>query len=214
MKGECGVMCNELSKTAFEHRLPSLLHGIFMISLSHHSEPILLVGPSGFKTLLSEYFLKEAEVITLNKKLTVAQLLGSQVFLTNSEAKIFYLEQICKICRIKNKYSEFSEKLKKKQLKKEDITDCINIFQFPEPFKDAIHRLIDKLFNYDKCRENKSVISNITIEFQPGPFLSAILQGKSLVLKNLSNISYNERLKLNKLFSININNKYTSLILK
>jgi len=201
MKGECGILFEFDPKIRYTN---SLLNSMFQILLTENTEPVLLMGPSGFKTFLSQQFLREAKIITLNQESTIAQLLGSSSFLTDVEAKLFYLETICKICHIYNSFPKFSQKLMNNTLSKNDILIETNLAKglLPDSFKYSIDHLIDKLFDNSMNNNNKTcVIENITLEFKPGLLLSAILEGRSLILKNLSNLPTIVLERFNELFS-------------
>ena len=123
-KGKCYISLDLFgenitpSEKMIMKKLTSLLEDLFQISLASDKEPILLLGPSGYKTFLAQKFLPNAKTIALNQESTVEQLLGSASFFTKSDVKEFYLRLITLICR-NNKFKELREKLKKGILKKE-----------------------------------------------------------------------------------------------
>ena len=53
----------------------------------------------------------------------------------------------------------------------------------------------------EEDKTSNCVLSNTTLEFRPGLFLNAILQGQSLILKNLSNLPTIVLERFNELFS-------------
>ena len=75
-------------------RLTSLLNDLFQIKLANDKEPILLIGPSGYKTFLTQKFLFNTKIITLNQESSVEQLLSCILFFSKSEIKDFYLRLI------------------------------------------------------------------------------------------------------------------------
>ena len=74
---------NESSISQLEG-LFSLLNSYFNILLSNQSEPLIIYGPTSFKTFLSRLFLNEdkADLVSLNQETTVFQLIGSSSFFT------------------------------------------------------------------------------------------------------------------------------------
>ena len=46
---------------------------------------------------------QESDIISLNQESSINQLIGNPVFLENIEAKRFYLQYICRICKIPDK---------------------------------------------------------------------------------------------------------------
>ena len=133
-KKNFAVLFDSFEKVKSE--LPSLLNGIFQILLSHPTEPILLMGPSGFKTFLSQLFLKSAKIITLNQESTVQQLLGSSAFLSKDESKIFYIKYICKVCHLYNQMPTFINQYNKCKS---------NMDKFKEDFRDTVNPIISTL---------------------------------------------------------------------
>ena len=107
-------------------KLTSLLDDLFQIKLTSDKEPILLIGPSGYKTFLAQKFLSNAKTITLNQESSVEQLLGSSSFFSKSEVKDFYLRLIVLICRLNN-YRELNKKLQEGTLIKKEIDNNYKI---------------------------------------------------------------------------------------
>ena len=183
-------------------KLTSLLEDLFQISLTSDKEPILLIGPSGYKTFLAQKFLSNAKTITLNQESSVEQLLGSSSFFSKNEVNDFYLRLIVLICRLNN-YNELNEKLKEGILTKEEITEIIERKKgdLPYSFHYAIERCRDKIFMKKREEDESNALSNMIIEFRPGLFLTAILGGSCLILKNLSNLPTIILERFNELFS-------------
>ena len=125
MKGQIGVKIDKFEKLFDIKKLDSLWNAIFSISLADKKEPILIIGNSGFKTFLAQLFLPKAQIITLNQETNVAQLLGSSGFMTNAEAKVFYIDNICKILRDDIKNIELRRDLEEGNLTKEKVDDLI-----------------------------------------------------------------------------------------
>ncbi|OHT04875.1 hypothetical protein TRFO_27550 [Tritrichomonas foetus] len=184
------------------YRLKSLWNAVFQVSLSDEREPILLMGNSGFKTFLASLFKYDAQIIALNQETSVAQLLGSSGFFTTSEAKLFYLKNLCHICQKTEFIPELQQKWKDATLNTKDIDSIINFGKerSPASFSYAIEHLAERFLSH--CEEDKScVLANTTLEFRPGLFLNAILQKKSLILKDLSNLPTIVLERFNELFS-------------
>lgn len=182
-------------------KLRSLWDTAFQILLCDCKEPILLVGESGYKTFLSQLFIRDASIITLNQEISVAQLLGSTAFFSTSEAKMFYLKTLCEICDAQAEYHNLLASWTKGELTREVIDEIAERGkrECPTSFFYAIDQFKEKLFA--PPRNEESVLSNTTLEFRPGLFLSAILQRKSLILKDLSNLPTIVLERFNELFS-------------
>lgn len=195
MKGEIGISLKPFEP--FNISLKSLWNSIFKIRLADQTEPILLSGPSGFKTYLSQMFLLGSSIIALNQESTIHQLLGTSGFFSKSAAKLFYLEYISKISVNNSRFLELKSKLEKGELKRTEIVKLYS--ETKSPFQYSLDHLTDKLFQVNK--KSNCILSNISLEFQPGLFLDAILERKSLILKNLTNLPTIVLERFNELFS-------------
>ena len=204
MKGpKVGISITRIKKLIIDKTLPSLWNAIFQVYLSDEKEPILLMGNSGFKTFLAKQFLPKAQTITLNQETNVAQLLGSSGFMTNVEAKLFYIDYICKIMQNDSLSFELRRKWENGNLTEDDIIPLIQKTKrgtIPYSFHYALDHLAEKLLE-DQTKNKDCVLSNTTLEFRPGLFLNSILQGQSLILKDLSNLPTIVLERFNELFS-------------
>lgn len=203
MKGsQSGIAVSRINQLFIDKTLPTLWNAMFHIYLSDDKEPIILRGNSGFKTFLSQQFLPKAQTITLNQETTIAQLLGASAFMTTEEAKLFYIEWICNIIHKDSLIIELRDKWTNGALAKNEldqlILDAKRSGNIPSSFFYAIDHLNEELFSR---ANNDCVLSNTVLEFRPGIFLSSILQGKSLILKNLANLPTEVLERFNELFS-------------
>ena len=113
--GEAGILLDINIKDKID--LSSLYETLFYISFSHYKEPLLLCGPSGYKSRLAKIISPAASIINFYPDISNSQLIGNVSLVTNYQAKEYYLEQICKICKNENeKLNEIKDKLKE-QLK-------------------------------------------------------------------------------------------------
>ena len=210
-KGKCCVNC-ELYKEVFatndklnieqkpNFHLTSLLESLFQIMLSSDDEPILLIGPSGYKTFLAKIILSNAKIITLNQESSIEQLLGSSSIFSKTDKNYFYLRLISLMCRFRN-YDILHQRLKKGTLDEREIKEMIyrGKYVFPHSFLYAIERSRDKIFMKKKDDDDEvNDFLNMIIEFNPGLLLQAILGGSSLILKNLHYLPSNILERFNK----------------
>ena len=199
---------NNSNNTTDLETLPSLSNDLFKVLLSDAEEPILLTGPTGYKTFLSQQFLRDTIPVTVNQESTVEQLLGTSTFLSKTEAKLFYLKNICNICD-SGEYEELSKKIingskennEDNEIKEEEINEILEGKYDLSPFQYALDNLKSKLLKKDKEIETKNALSDMILEFRPGLFLTAILSKKKLILKNLSNLPTTILERFNELFS-------------
>ena len=196
---------NDSSITQLEG-LFTLLNAYFNILLSNKSEPLIISGPTSFKTFLSRLFLNEdiADLVSLNQETSVAQLIGSSSFFTYNEAKKFYFTQLYKILRINN-INEKLVYLNNLNENKEKIINEINEAKKIERINEkstffyAVERLQNLLFQ-ERNEDDNSII-NMVLEFKPGLILSAIISKKSLILKDLPNVKTVVLERLNELLT-------------
>ena len=181
-------------------KLPNLLDCLFKMKLSNYDEPLLLSGPTCYKTFAAKMLLNNADIVTLNQEYTIPQLLGASFFYPPIEDKKFCMRLIYEILEIPNIEIELN-KIDKWEEYKEEIKNLINE-KMPDndsSFFIALTNLKNKLFAEEKINE-KSLI-NMEIEFKPGLILSAILNKKSLILKDMPQVKTIVLERFNELFS-------------
>jgi len=111
----------------FLNKVSSLLNTLFDCLLCADTEPILLIGPSGYKTYLVQLLINDVKIITLNEESSIDALLGSTGFFNLEEVKSFYLSIICDIC-LKQQKLVYLQLLKDGNLKIKDLKERINFF--------------------------------------------------------------------------------------
>ena len=103
IKGNIGIKFDELQKLN-KDELPNYYNDFFKLKLISEKEPILLTGPSSYKTYLAEDYIKSNKTtfnkIYLNQKTTIEELLGGPLFLSLNSAKDFYLDKLDKLLKI------------------------------------------------------------------------------------------------------------------
>ena len=193
--------------------LPSVLNALFKILITSDDEPILISGPSSFKTYLAKllFIHGKSEVISLNSESTISQLIGSSTLLTSEKSKNYYLQQIYEILQVNN-IENFLIDLDDFDKNKEKITKNIeeNIkekkIDKKHTFYYALENFKKKLFQDDN---NKKSLFDMKIEFKPGIFISARIKGYNLILKNITYVKtenlerLNEALTGNKKITLN-----------
>ena len=214
-KGKCGISLKYIqffSKNKTIFGLPSLYNDLFLILLAHDEEPILIIGESGYKTYLAQLLLPNIKPIQLNAETSIGHLLGSTIFLSDSEVKIFYLKQIYNILDIPlidkeikmvqnwaNCNESEQQKEEQKSLLKKIDEQILHKCSILRKFNITLKILKQKLIR--KKNVNKKNLNNINLEFKPGLILNSILSGKSLILKYLSNLPTVVLERFNELFS-------------
>ena len=172
------------------------------MKLTSFKEPILLIGPSCYKSYVAKIILENATIVSLNRESTVFQLLGSTFFFSKNEHKIFCMSQIYEILGVPN----LKQKLKdcedwennKDKIKKEIEEICENKKKIYSKLKlGLVENIKNKLF----AKEKENRLIDLKMEFKPGLILNAIFTDKSLILKNLSKVKTSVLERFNELFS-------------
>ena len=190
--------------------LTSVLDALFKILLSTDDEPILISGPSSYKTFLAKLIFKEreSEVISLNSEINMTQLIGSTIILTKDKAKNYYLKQIYEILQAKDidnsllDFEKNKDKINKKieELTKEFDKNQVKKMNEKHPFYYAFSYFKKKLNQNEK---NEKSLFNMVLEFKPGIFLSARIKGHNLILKNITKMKTENLERLNEVFTGN-----------
>ena len=193
--------------------LQNILNALFKILITSDDEPILISGPSSFKTFLAQLLFKneKSEIISLNSETTISQLIGSSTLLTAEKAKNYYLLQIYEILQANNidnllkDLEDFETNEEKIRNKIEELTKHKKIDE-NYSFYYALNNFKNKLFKKEK---DKKSLFDMIIEFKPGIFLSARIRGYNLILKNITYVKtenlerLNEALTGNKKITLN-----------
>ena len=188
MKGEIGIKIKDKLKDNLKEELknyancemPNYYNDLFKLLLISNDEPILLMGPSSYKTELSELYMKiknsEYEKIFLNQKTSIEDLLGYPQFLSKNNAEQFYYNLLYKIIYSEtNKYNT-PPPTNKNQIKK---------FKKHKNDLKGFYKLIGNNLYDNFKKENNSP----QIAFNPGSILDAILKRKSLIIKDIHKIA-------------------------
>ena len=214
-KGRISVFYDNYKEDVYNklHQLESILNALFKILLSSDDEPILISGPSSFKTYLAKLLFKneKSDVIPLNSESNISQLIGSSTLLTSQKAKNYYLLQIYEILQANNidnllkDLEDFESNKEKIRTNIEELKKIKNIHE-EHPFHYALENFKKKLFEDQK---NKKSLFDMIIEFKPGIFISARIRGNNLILKNITYVKtehlerLNEALTGNKKITLN-----------
>ena len=110
MKGEHGkriiYKLDDIDKNFY-----SFFDSLFYASFADIKEPLLICGPSGYKTFLAKKISHNSKVINIYPETSLSQLLGSTRIRDNISAKKYYLKEILSICNCKEDYKEYEKLL-------------------------------------------------------------------------------------------------------
>ena len=185
----------------FNDSLSNYYDDFFKLKLISKNEPIILMGPSSYKTELAKFYIKNENpsiydnfnIIYLNQKTTIEELLGSPNFFSSKESKYFNLDLLCEISHLKLDHEK----------KKNILETHSEINYFKERIKKyktnpIITEIIDNIYN--KMINNTNKNEKPTIEFEPGSILLSILRQESLIFKNIHQVSTEVFERFNELF--------------
>ena len=160
------------------------------------------MGPSSYKTYLSFFYnSSETDLIYLNQKTTIEELLGGPIFISNYAAKNFYFTLLCDIT-----HQKIDKEIKEKILDKNNKEHKIELKNFETQINEKkenniqISEIIDNIFNnmikiiYNKTKEKQIIV------FNPGSILLKLLKKESLIFKNIHQISTEVFERFNELF--------------
>ena len=218
MKGNLGIKFDNLAKMLqeeqiFEEDLPYYYDDLFKLKLISKEEPVLLMGPSSYKTHLAKYFIKkinlrDSNIINLNQKTTIEELLGGPQVLPPNSYMFFYdlLKDITNyqeddqnniiegLKNMQNRIRQFKSKtIKYKILKNLFYNMYNNIKSNKENEKDG-----NNIINKDNIIKKKNSLPQI--EFKPGSILLSILKEESIIFKNVHEVSTEIFERFNELF--------------
>lgn len=182
--------------------LNSLLESLFQMKLTSYKEPILIIGPTCYKSYVSKIILENAAIVSLNRESTVLQLLGSPFFFSNNEHKIFCISQIYEILGLKNLkkiLNQCEDWEKNKEQIRNEIEEKIN--QEKNIYSNLKIELVNNVMKKLFCDENENRLIDLKMDFKPGLILTAIFNDRSLILKNLSKVKTSVLERFNELFS-------------
>ena len=201
MKGNIGVKFDNLIEMIQED-LSDYYNDLFKLKLISSEEPVLLMGPSSYKTELATYFIKKINfkkynIINLNQKTTIEELLGFPYFLPPNSFMFFYdlLKDIMD-------FKEDDGKSPTEGLK--DLIKETKKYSNKEIKHKILTRLRMKMVNNIKnIQDPKENIKNdldFQIVFKPGSILLSILKEESIIFKNINEISTEIFERFNELF--------------
>ena len=99
---------------------------VFYAKFAHFKEPINFCGPSSYKTFIAQKFAIGAPVLNLYPETSIGQLLGSVALVNNIDAKMYFLEEILKICGKEEKIMEYKKIIQEYFEKKKKEESILN----------------------------------------------------------------------------------------
>ncbi|EAY07446.1 hypothetical protein TVAG_419880 [Trichomonas vaginalis G3] len=192
-----------------DHHLKQVWNTYFNILMTHPQEPILIVGPSGYKEYIAKLVTgNNYKSVNLSKDSTTSSLIGS-INLTDRKSVITMLFDI--LSRIDANNTKFTECNEIKNSYFEGRFNESIFYNFIESIREnknesmifVIIQITSNIINLiNQNDEFSTMLSNYITIFKPGLITSAILQQKALILKNFSHPPISVIERLNELFSI------------
>ena len=187
----------------------SFYESLFYSNFSDYKEPLLIYGPSGYKTFLAKKLCSNPNPINLYPETSLSQLLGSTHIRDSFNAKKYYLKEICLICG-ENDISPFENLLKLYIEKKGEnndlgikIQEIIDKKNLNKTLKKIVEQLKKNLLDLNNVTDNKNKFGNFTSYFQSGKILQNIFSQKYIILKGIDTILPNVLERFNDLLNYN-----------
>ena len=186
---------------------------IFEVYLTYPSEPLLLSGPSGFKTYLSLLISSLSPVIYLHSNSTVSSLIGQITLLDRHQAKINLVDFLYDFTgynlSLKNELNDIKDSIVENNEFDIDILNSIveKIKKIlPNSFISIFQNIANRLITIQKDESDQhsglKLFSNFISLFKPGLITRSIFSQNSLILKNFAQPSPSVIERLNELLSV------------
>ena len=199
MKGDIGIKLDKLEEIYLnlnKDELPNYYNDFFKLKLISKDEPILLTGPSSYKTYIAKDYIKSNKAnfkkIYLNQKTTIEELLGGPRFLSQNSAKEFYLDKLTEILKLDNPGKSSMEEINQK------IRNKIELFRTEQDIYIILENLFNNFEKLGKLENNER--SKPQIVFEPGFILLSILKKDSVIIENIHQVSTEVFERFNELF--------------
>ena len=213
-KGNISINFDKLTKIFqeeinFDEEFSSYYDDLFKLKLISKNEPVLLMGPSSYKTYLSKFFIKEISnsnnfnVINLNQKTTIEELLGGPDVLPPMSYPFFddLLKEIIEYNEDDN--GELREKLQNMRNKIDQYSNNAGKYKILnnllKHFEDNYKKYLDMNGDVDNINRNKNSLPQLV--FKPGSILLSILKEESIIFKNVHEVSTEIFERFNELFA-------------
>ena len=205
-KGILGIKVHNLEEKMkdgnFNDSLSNYYDDFFKLKLISKNEPIILMGPSSYKTELAKFYIKNENpshyenfnIIYLNQKTTIEELLGSPNFYSSKESKNFNLDLLCEIS-----HQKLDHKKKNNILENDKEIDYFKEKIRKFKTNPIITEIIDNIYN-NMINNNSNKNKKPSIKFEPGSILLSILRQESLIFKNIHQVSTEVFERFNELF--------------
>ncbi|OHT12744.1 hypothetical protein TRFO_17377 [Tritrichomonas foetus] len=190
-------------------QLQTFWQSLFETCITHPSEPLLFVGPSGFKTFLSHSISPLSPIVHLHSDSTIPSLIGQISLLDKYQATMFLFDALHDFTGINQTIEDLfinaREKIENNDLDNQTIDELIKKLKeiAPQAYSPIIEHISQQIKDMNNNFQNtSSMFSNYRSLFKPGLITKAILQQKSLILKNIAQPSPSVLERFNELLSV------------
>ena len=191
IKRNLKIIFKEFGNLEEIQNLNNLVESLFQMLLGNNKEPILLIGPTCYKTYISKLLFPKSLLASLNEEYTISQLLGNPFYFSKDEYRNYWIYQISEHLQRPIYYI-------KKDLKR--IIKEIHDFYKESICRKIIMERVEKLIYNEKKDEMKDII----IDFKLGLILHALFANKDLILKNFGKVKTSVLERFNDFFSNNM----------
>lgn len=213
IKGSLEINIHNKQLFFIPDNIQQLWQTIFEVYLTYPSEPLLLNGPSGFKTYLSILISSLSPVIYLHSDSTVSSLIGQITLLDLHQAKTYLFDSLYDFAgynlSIKKQLNDIKLNIEENvDFEVEALNSVIERIKknLPSSFIPILQNVANRLINIQNDEsDDKShfrMFSNFTSLFKPGLITRSIFQQNSLILKNFAQPSPSVIERFNELLSV------------
>ena len=205
------------------HNVKSFWNSLFFINLIPPTEPLLIAGPSGFKTFLASQVSHNPRVVSLNRESNTSSLIGSISLVDKSSYNSYLFDLLISIAnaanltknvvalkKLKNTFNGTSEDFSSLS------TNIKALSTFMGSLKFIINNIVKNITDNWNESSNESLMRNYTTVFKPGLITSQILNQRTLILKNFAKPPVAVIERFNELFALKpeltLNEDYTNTL--
>ena len=204
-KGPLLIRCTV--KIPVDQDVRSFWESMFLACLVPPDEPLLICGPSGYKTFLATQIANSTRVVSLNRDSTTSSLIGNVALVDHNSYTSFLFDILITIANNHpNIFSTLSDMKKVFKGTNEnflELEEQIDIMKTKIPtLSFIIQNIYENIQNNFSPNKSNSIMKNYTTAFKPGLITSQVLQQRILILKNFAKPAVAVMERFNELFSV------------
>lgn len=205
VKNNLQISITNSNVNSIPFELTTFWNTLFNVSVAHPSEPLLLVGPSEYKTFLATFLAPLSHNIYLHSDTTIGSLVGQISLLERHQAKTFLIDSLFDFVGFNpsNECLAFKKSLSEMTTIGQEHIDLMKQYVVNHAFDTNVETIMRQIISInDTTYDASSVFSNYVSIFQPGVITKALFRQNSLILKNIAHSPPNVLERLNELLAV------------